>query len=88
MNFPYQNGLYSARLTTLSLKNPDSIGAGITLLAPLASLDNSAPVVDIPSKIQIPVYQSQTFALKDIISDMSPTNISIDPDTSVDEDGN
>ncbi len=82
------NGLYSGKLTALSPRNHDPVSAGVTLLAPLAALDNSAPVVDIASKIQIPVYGKMDFDLKDIISDMSPTHVSIDPDTTVDEDKN
>ncbi len=80
--------MYSAKISTISQKNPEPIAAGVTLMAPQLGLDGSAPVVDIPTKIRVPVYQSIEYDLKKIISDVSPTTVMIDPDTTIDSDNN
>lgn len=60
----------------------------MTLLAPLASLDQSSPVVDIARTIRIPVYQTLSYDLKNIITEMSAYEVAIDADTTVDTDAN
>lgn len=45
-------------------------------------------MVDIATTIRIPVYQSLEYDLKKIISDISPTTITVDPDTTIDSDKN
>lgn len=60
----------------------------MTLLAPLASLDRSSPVINMPSNIRVPVYQSGSLQIADYISDMSPFSIMIDPDVTTDADEN
>lgn len=84
LSFPYPNGFYSARMT--SLTSGSEIHAGITLIAPQASLDHSPPFLDVPSEIRIPVYQTQTLNLRDIITEMSNYTLRVDPDTTIDSD--
>ncbi len=57
-------------------------------MSPQAFLDKSAPVIDIPEKIRIPVYQQTAFDLKNFITDRSSYTVSIDPDIVVDSDKN
>lgn len=64
------------------------VHAGVTLLSPQAFLDKSAPVIDIPEKIRVPVYQQTSFDLKNFITDRSAYTVSIDPDITVDSDKN
>lgn len=59
----------------------------MTLIAPQASLDRSSPVIDV-GVVRIPVYSSKTLSQNDIITDMSPYVVAIDPDVTVDSDGN
>jgi hypothetical protein len=82
----FPNGFYSARLR--SLKDNSIVRAGVTLLAPQASLDRSPPVLELPSSIRIPVYQSQKYLLSDIVTDMSAYSFLIDPDITQDENAN
>jgi hypothetical protein len=80
------DGFYSARLR--SLTDDQMIRAGVTLIAPQASLDRSPPVVDIAGRERIPVYQTRSKPLSDIITEMSSYTLTIDPDTTIDSDGN
>lgn len=61
------------------------VSAGVTLLAPQASLDQSAPMIDLADTLDIPVYQTSTYPLSDIITEMSAYTVSIDPDVAQDE---
>lgn len=83
---PYENGFYSARLSALG----HDTHAGITLLAPQASLDQTGPLITLDDTIRIPVYKTRTLSYADIITDVSPYTVSIDPDITQDEnlDGN
>lgn len=85
ITFSYPDGYYSARLYALS--DSDATHAGITLIAPLASLDRSRPVLDL-DRVRIPVYQEKKYLLRDLISETSQYAFSIDPDTTVDTSGN
>jgi hypothetical protein len=85
VSFPFANGFYSARLR--SLIDDRMIRAWVTLIAPQASLDRSSPVIDV-GVVRIPVYSSKTLSQNDIITDMSPYVVAIDPDVTVDSDGN
>lgn len=82
IDFP--DGFYSARLQSLS--SPSHIRAGVTLIAPQASLDKSPPVVDIAGRERLPVYQTSKKNISDIVTEMSDYTFSIDPDTSIDSD--
>ena len=62
--------------------------AGITLLAPQASLDHAAPIIDLDETIRVPVYQTEPYNLADIIHDQSSFKTSIDTDITEDSDGN
>jgi hypothetical protein len=59
----------------------------VTLIAPLASLDRSRPLLDL-ERVRIPVYQEKKYLLSDIISETSPYTFSLDPDTTIDTSGN
>lgn len=59
----------------------------MTLLAPIASLDRSSPILDVGT-LRIPVYTSRTINQSEIITDMSPYVVSIDPDITQDADNN
>jgi hypothetical protein len=84
--FPFQNGYYSARLH--STMSDTLVRAGVTLLAPMASLDRSAPVVNLPGSVRVPLSQVSIQPLTDIITDMSPYTLTIDPDITLDSDKN
>jgi hypothetical protein len=81
LNIPYKNGFYSARLRSLD----SSVQAGVTLLAPQESLDQSPPLVELDDTLRIPVYQSRIYSLSGILRDQSPVTLSIDPDITQDE---
>lgn len=83
MNIPYKNGLYSARLRSLD----SDVRAGVTLLAPQESLDQSPPLIELDDTLRIPVYQSRIYSLSGILRDQSPVTLSIDPDITQDENG-
>jgi hypothetical protein len=80
VGFPYENGYYSARLSAFG----SDVHAGTTLLAPQASLDHSAPIVDLDDAIKIPVYQSHSLIFSDFITDVSPYTVKIDDDITKD----
>lgn len=80
ISVPYENGFYNARLSSLD----STVHAGVTLFTPQASLDHGAPVVDISDTIRIPVYQTKSYALADIITEISPYTVTVDPDTTQD----
>ena len=59
----------------------------MTLLAPLAALDRSAPVVELTDQ-KIPVYQTVAIPLSDAISEASTFSLLADPDVTQDSDNN
>jgi hypothetical protein len=85
IDFPFADGFYSARLR--SLRDDRMIRAGVTLIAPQASLDRSSPVVD-TSSLRIPVYSPYSIVKKDIITEWSIYSVMIDPDVTIDTDNN
>lgn len=85
VNFPFENGYYSARMR--SLRSGNIIRAGITLLAPLAALDRSAPVVELSDQ-KVPVYQTKSIPLTDAISEANSFTLLADSDTTIDSDAN
>ncbi len=87
IDIPYENGFYFSRLRAMTQNGEISDAAGVTLLAPQKSLDTDAPIVDIPQTIRVPVYQKKEFITKEVITDISEYTIQIDPDITVDENG-
>lgn len=70
-----------------SLRTGNLIRAGITLLAPLAALDRSAPVVELTDQ-KVPVYQTVSIPLTDAVSEASSFSLLADPDVTQDSDAN
>ena len=66
----------------------EEVLTSISLFAPQIASDKSAPVIDFPETVRIPVYSTKSFALKDFISEMHDYTVRIDPNTTVDEDKN
>jgi hypothetical protein len=60
----------------------------VTLLSPQKIFDTSAPEIDIPEVVRVPVYQNISLPLGDAISEMHSYIVSLDPDISQDENGN
>lgn len=83
---PYADGYYYARLANLTDKKVDR--AGVTLLAPQAASDAGAPIIDLPTDIRIPIYTTRSYALSDILTDLSPVTLTIDSDITTDTDHN
>jgi hypothetical protein len=86
ISLPYPNGYYSARLHNLTEKKTDR--AGVTLFAPQATSDDGSPIVDLPTRIRLPIYSSRNYKITDILTDLSTASISIDPDLATDADNN
>jgi hypothetical protein len=85
VNMSYPDGVYSARMKSL---DTEEVLTSISLFAPQIASDKSAPVIDFPETVRIPVYSTKSFALKDFISEMHDYTVRIDPSTTVDEDKN
>ncbi len=86
VSIPYINGYYYARLQNLTTKKMDR--AGVVLFAPQASSDDGAPVVDLPTRIRLPIYATKTYRITDILTDLSQATITIDSDLMVDSNNN
>lgn len=86
VSIPYANGYYYARLHNLTENKVDR--AGITLLAPQATSDDGEPIIDLPTRIRLPIYSKQSYKITDILTDLSTATITIDPDLTRDADGN
>lgn len=84
-NLNYPNGYYSARLHSMG---ENAVNAWVILFAPQASSDNSAPVIDIPENIRIPVYSTKTLTMSEYITEMNTYTMAIDPDVTIDSNGN
>jgi hypothetical protein len=50
------------------------------LLAPQASSDDGSPIVDLPSRIRLPIYSTREYKITDILT----ANITIDNDLTTD----
>lgn len=83
---PYPNGYYYARLKHLSEGKNDR--AGVLLMAPQLASDKTSPVISLGDSIRVPVYAEQSFALSDIVTELSKYSVTVDPDTTVDENKN
>ncbi len=86
VNLPYTNGYYYARLQNLTDKKTDR--AGVILFAPQVTSDDGDPIVDLPTRIRLPIYSSRSYKLTDILTDLSTASISIDPDLTTDTNQN
>ncbi len=82
----YPDGYYYARLADLTKKKTDR--AGIELLAPQIASDDSAPIIEVPSRVRVPIYGYRTLSLDSLVTDMSRATIQIDGDITVDSDKN
>lgn len=86
VSFSYPNGYYYARLQNLTVKKMDR--AGVILFAPQISSDTGAPIVDLPSRIRLPIYSTKTYKISDILTDLSSATITIDSNLNIDSDNN
>jgi hypothetical protein len=86
VSIPYANGYYSARLHNLTDKQMDR--AGVILIPPQASSDDGDPIVDLPTRIRLPIYSARNYRITDILTDLSNAMISIDSDLTRDTDNN
>lgn len=85
-NISYPNGFYYARLHHLTSNKNDR--AGIALLSPQLSSDNSNPVVSLSESVRVPVYAERKFQISDFVTELSPFAIQIDENINVDSDSN
>ena len=86
INLPYADGYYYARLQNLT--DPKLDRAGVTLLAPQAASDDGDPIIDLPTEIRLPIYTTRSYALADILTDLSAAMLTVDSDTTTDTDSN
>jgi hypothetical protein len=86
ISVPYINGYYYARMANLTAKKSDR--AGVILFAPQASSDDGAPIVDLPTRIRLPIYATKSYKISDILTDLSQATITIDNDLTLDSDKN
>lgn len=82
----YPNGVYSARI--FNKNSQDTTLAGESLLVAQASSDTSSPEWNLTDTFRIPVYQVQTYALDDLITETSEYSVRVDPDETQDSNGN
>jgi hypothetical protein len=82
----YPNGMYSAQLSVLD--NDPTTVSDVILLSPQVSGDQSAPIIDIPDVIRVPVYSSKIVDLSEYVSEMNAYDIVFDEDITLDENGN
>ena len=85
VNMSYPDGVYSARMKSL---DTEEVLTNISLFAPQIASDKSAPIIDFPETVRIPVYSTKSFALEDFISEMHDFTVRIDPNTALDENKN
>lgn len=83
---PYANGYYYARLKNLTTNISDR--AGVILMAPQASSDDGAPIIDLPTQIRLPIYSTREYKIADILTELSQAHISIDGDITIDTNNN
>jgi hypothetical protein len=60
----------------------------VVLFSPQASSDDGAPIVDLPTRIRLPIYSTKEFNISDILTDLSQATITIDSDLTIDSDNN
>ena len=60
----------------------------MVLFSPQASSDDGAPIVDLPTRIRLPIYSTKEFNISDILTDLSQAIITIDSDLTIDSDSN
>lgn len=82
----YPNGYYHAKIHNLDTR--ESVYAGESLLTPQLSSDTSAPDIDLRDTIRVPVYQTRSILLRDVITDTNDYRLTIDPDATQDTNGN
>ncbi len=58
------------------------------LLSPQTTSDDGAPIVDLPSRIRLPIYSTKSYKISDILTDLSSASITIDSDLTTDTNGN
>ena len=86
ITLPYADGYYYSRLQNLT--DPKLDRAGVTLLAPQAASDDGDPIIDLPTEIRLPIYTTRSYALSDILTDLSAATLTVDSDITSDTDGN
>ncbi|MBC7503535.1 VCBS repeat-containing protein [Candidatus Gracilibacteria bacterium] len=86
VSLPYQNSYYYARLHNLTDTQTDR--AGVILLSPQTTSDDGAPIIDLPSRIRLPIYSKKSYKISDILTDLSAASITIDSDLTTDTNGN
>lgn len=62
--------------------------AGVILFSPQASSDDGAPVIDLPTRIRLPIYSTKTYKISDILTDLSDVTLAIDGNLTVDTNNN
>lgn len=60
----------------------------MVLFAPQATSDDGDPIVDLPTRIRLPIYSTRSYRIADILTDLSTATISIDSDLTRDTDNN
>jgi hypothetical protein len=60
----------------------------VVLFSPQASSDDGAPIVDLPTRIRLPIYSTKEFNISDVLTDLSQATITIDSDLTIDSDNN
>lgn len=58
------------------------------LLSPQTTSDDGAPIIDLPSRIRLPIYSKKSYKISDILTDLSAASITIDSDLTTDTNGN
>ena len=84
-NIDVPNAFYYANLRH---EKERSTSSRVTLLSPQKSFDTSAPELDIPESIPLPVYQTLEYSLKEILSETNTYSLGIDEDMTTDTNGN
>ena len=84
-NIDVPNAFYYA---SLRHEKERDISSRVTLLSPQKSFDTSAPELNIPESIRLPVYQTLEYSLRDILSETNSYSLGIDEDMTTDTNGN
>ncbi len=62
--------------------------AGVILFSPQASSDDGPPIIDLPTRIRLPIYSTKTYKISDVLTDLSNATIAIDSDLTIDSNNN
>ncbi len=62
--------------------------AGVILFSPQVSSDDGAPLIDLPTRIRLPIYSTKSYKISDILTDLSNATLAIDSDLTIDTNGN